>query len=138
MEYRYKYDPIDKCSLELNSSGTLSELCFPIAYILNRYDYNTEENVRSFFKDFFKDSEHLLKIEGSEVVEFIVTVDYISDYDRYLISFSEIDDSINYEFHFLYFCLVLYKMLIRYQEPINVLDAIISITLSIGGDTGEN
>ena len=131
MEYRYKYDPIDKCSLELNSSGTLSELCFPI---VNRYDYNTEENVRSFFKD----SEHLLKIEGSEVVEFIVTVDYISDYDRYLISFSEIDDSINYEFHFLYFCLVLYKMLIRYQEPINVLDAIISITLSIGGDTGEN
>ena len=92
MEYRYKYDPIDKCSLELNSSGTLSELCFPIAYILNRYDYNTEENVRSFFKD----SEHLLKIEGSEVVEFIVTVDYISDYDRYLISFSEIDDSINF------------------------------------------
>ena len=43
------------------------------------------------------------------------------------------DDSINYETHFLYFCLVLYKMLIRYQEPINVLDAIISITLSIGG-----
>lgn len=134
MEYRYKYDPIGKCSLELNSSGTLSELCFPIAYILNRYDYNTEENVRSFFKD----REHLLKIEDSEVVEFIVTVDYISDNDRYLISFSEMDDSINYETHFLYFCLVLYKMLIRYQEPINVLDAIISITLSIGGDTGEN
>ena len=92
-----------------------------------------KKNVRSFFKD----REHLLKIEDSEVVEFIVTVDYISDYDRYLISFSEIDDSINYETHFLYFCLVLYKMLIRYQEPINVLDTIISITLSIGGDTGE-
>lgn len=134
MEYRYKYDPICKYSLELNSSGTLSELCFPIAYILNRYDYNTEENVHAFFKY----SEHLLKIESLEVVKFIVKVDYISDYDRYLIYFSEIDDSINYETHFLYFCLVLYKMLIRYQEPINVLDAIISITLSIGGDTGEN